>query len=175
MVDYRPTTRSPFADIELYFMGLKDSAEVAPVWFALDPTLNTSIGQILPRAKVTQVTMNDIISVYGTRTPAMVFPQTSSGESSSSPLNVHSLPPSSPTPIASENSTAVKWKEWASLIPANRISSITRPSGRQPSTEGSSTPLYPSRNNIVLCFIQYQTPTMCRRFFIYLVLFLGYC
>ena len=69
----------PFADIELYLMGLLPPASVGHEYFVLDKTVNTNngAGVIIPRDKVAKVSIGDVIRVYGERLPSVVTSQKS--------------------------------------------------------------------------------------------------
>jgi hypothetical protein len=59
-----------YADFELYLMGLAPASAVQPMWFVLNSTKMYLPGEIVPKADVTLVTIDDVISVYGARTPS---------------------------------------------------------------------------------------------------------
>ena len=64
-----------YADMELYLMGLLDPSVVTPERFVLDPAVNVSFNSIIPASSTNLVTANDIISVYGPRTPDVTASQ----------------------------------------------------------------------------------------------------
>lgn len=64
-----------YANLELYLMGLLPPESVAPEYFVLDRAVNLSPGELIPRAKVSRVTIDDVVRVYGPRTPSVATSQ----------------------------------------------------------------------------------------------------
>jgi hypothetical protein len=59
-----------YSSLELYLMGLASPAEVAPLRFVTDPSVDASFGTTLPESSTRLVSVADIVAVYGERLPA---------------------------------------------------------------------------------------------------------
>lgn len=59
-----------FSDFELYLMGLIPASDVQPHRFILDRSKKIQPFEIIPRDKTSVVTINDVIKVYGPRSPS---------------------------------------------------------------------------------------------------------
>jgi hypothetical protein len=64
-----------FSSLELYLMGLVGPDEVAPLRFVTDPNVAVSFGSTVPAASTRAVAIDDIVDVYGERSPASSFSQ----------------------------------------------------------------------------------------------------
>ena len=59
-----------YSSLELYLMGLASPAEVAPLRFVTDPSVDARFGTTLPESSTRVVGIADIVAVYGERLPA---------------------------------------------------------------------------------------------------------
>jgi hypothetical protein len=59
-----------YSPLELYLMGLASPAEVAPLRFVTDPSVDVSFGTTLPESSTRLVSIADIVAIYGERVPA---------------------------------------------------------------------------------------------------------
>ena len=59
----------------MYLMGLARTDEVQPHRFVTDPTVSAQYDSALPESSTRLVSIDDIVSVYGPRVPAMVSSQ----------------------------------------------------------------------------------------------------
>ncbi len=66
---------NPFSNLELYLMGLARPDEVQPHRFLSDPSVSVQFDSVLPAASTRLVSIDDIVSVYGPRVPAMAASQ----------------------------------------------------------------------------------------------------
>ena len=67
--------QTTFNTMELYLMGLAAPAEVGTYFVLNDQNQNVSTGQTLTAAEITNVTVNDVITVRGVRVPASTASQ----------------------------------------------------------------------------------------------------
>jgi hypothetical protein len=61
---------NPFSKLELYLMGLVPPGEVPAYRFVTDPTVDVQFDAWLAETSTRLVTIDDVVSVYGARTPA---------------------------------------------------------------------------------------------------------
>lgn len=66
---------NPFSNLELYLMGLAQPDEVQPLRFVTDASVNVQFDSLVPESSTRQVTIDDIVSVYGARAPAAAASQ----------------------------------------------------------------------------------------------------
>ena len=66
---------NPFSNLELYLMGLARPEEVQPHRFVTDPSVSVQFDSVLPESSTRLVSIDDIVSVYGPRVPAMAASQ----------------------------------------------------------------------------------------------------
>jgi hypothetical protein len=61
---------NPFSNLELYLMGLAQPDEVAPLRFVTDASVDVRFDALLSASATRIVTIDDIVAMYGARTPA---------------------------------------------------------------------------------------------------------
>ena len=66
-----------YSPLELYLFGLAESSEVFPMRFVTDPSVDTSEGSLIAENQTRIVTIDDIVAVYGLRTPTPATSQKS--------------------------------------------------------------------------------------------------
>jgi hypothetical protein len=64
-----------FSSLELYLMGLAPAGDVAPLRFVTDPTIDVRFGALVPETATREVTIDDVIDVYGAREPSAATSQ----------------------------------------------------------------------------------------------------